>query len=167
MMTPVHRMAAVFSAKAALGPAGEEKEDEGQAGLGEWLRSRLARGFTPWERAAFWALAELALDGEDGAAGTVDGHHADAGDDHVHEDEAGQAQWPVPAALQAEKRREDEIARSEEHGEQRQSDYQRVLVHAPSLETPWPRCAHRATLYISRAVPTPPIAANGMIHNDA
>lgn len=49
----------LFSAKAALGPAGEEKEDEGQAGLGEWLRSRLARGFTPWERAAFWALAEL------------------------------------------------------------------------------------------------------------
>ena len=47
----------LFSAKAALRPD-EGNEDRGEL-LKEWLHSHLARGFTPWERAVFWALAEL------------------------------------------------------------------------------------------------------------
>ena len=47
----------LFSAKAALRPSEEEEDQEER--LKEWLRSHLARGFAPKERAAFWALAEL------------------------------------------------------------------------------------------------------------
>lgn len=47
----------LFSAKEALRP-GEEEEDQAER-LKDWLRSHLARGFAPKERAVFWALAEL------------------------------------------------------------------------------------------------------------
>lgn len=50
----------LFSAKAALRPIeGDEDGAEQRAALKEWLNSHLARGFTPGERAMFWALAEL------------------------------------------------------------------------------------------------------------
>ena len=78
-------------------------------------------------------LAQRPLDGDVRAARRVEREDAQAGQRNVDQDEAQKADHPVGSAFHAQKRREDQVSGTEEHGEQRQTGDQSVFLQECSF----------------------------------
>ena len=73
-------------------------------------------------------LAERLVEGVARTAGRVHDEHAEARQHRVGDEKADEAPYPQVAAFLAERGREDEVARAEEHREQGKPDDDRVLA---------------------------------------
>ena len=62
----------------------------------------------------------------EGAAADADGHDADHRQHHARQQQPDQRHQPFGAGLKADMRREDQVARAEEHREHGEPDHQRV-----------------------------------------